>query len=113
MKKQLIKGFTMVMAIMALSMVTAVVSANGQSTSAKANVPFEFVVGSQNLPAGAYTVSSINSSGEALRINSADARSSAVRLTIPANGKTDHAKLVFHRYGERYFLAEVWTTSEG
>jgi hypothetical protein len=112
MKKQLIKGFTMLMAIMALSMVTAVVSANGQSYGSKANVPFDFVVGSRNLPAGSYRVSSVTPSGDALRISSDDSKNTAARLTMPASGTAKSAKLVFHRYGERYFLTEVWLSAE-
>ena len=110
MKKQLVKGFTMLIAIMAVAMVSAVVSANAQSRVSKANVPFEFVVGDRNLPAGNYTVSSMTSSGEAIKISGAEA--AALRLTIPARGKAEHAKMVFHRYGEKYFLAEVWTSAE-
>jgi len=112
MRKQLLKGMTMLLVIMTLAMVTAVVSANGQSQKSKANIPFEFVVGDQNLAAGAYSLDAINSAGDALRIRSVDAKDSAVRLTSTAKGTANHAKLVFHRYGERYFLAEVWTTKD-
>lgn len=112
MRKQLLKGMTMLLAIMTLAMVSAVVSANGQTQKSKTNIPFEFVVGDQNLAAGVYRVDSITSSGDALRIRSVDSKGLAVRLTSPANGTADHAKLVFHRYGERYFLAEVWTTKD-
>ena len=111
MRKQLIKGFTMLLGIMTLAMVTAVASANGQSLTSKANVPFEFIVGDQNLPAGAYTVSAVTSGGEALCISGRGSKDSVMRLTIPASGKANHSKLVFHRYGQRYFLAEVWSTS--
>ena len=108
MKKQLIKGFTMVMAIMALSMVTAVVSANGQSTSAKANVPFEFVVGDKTLPAGEYLAKPATAGG-ALAIQNADGKGNVVRMTGPTEQKTrGRARMVFHRYGHNYFLAEVW-----
>jgi hypothetical protein len=112
MGKQLLKGLTMLIAIMTLAMVSAVVSANGQSLKAKANVPFEFAVGDRNLPAGTYAVSTINSAGDAVRINGVDTKDSAVRLTSTADGRANHAKLVFHRYGERYFLAQIWTSPE-
>ena len=111
MKKQLLKGFTMLFAIMTLAMVTAVASANGQSLTTRANVPFEFTVGNQNLPAGAYMISAATAGGDAVRISGLDSKDSAMRLTIPADGNANHAKLVFHRYGQRYFLAEVWSTS--
>jgi hypothetical protein len=112
MRKQLIKGFTMLLVIMTLAMVTAVASANGQTlTATKAKVPFEFVVGDKNLPAGSYTIRAITEAGDALRIRGVDSEASAVRVTMPAKGKANHAKLVFHRYDQRYFLAEVWSTN--
>jgi hypothetical protein len=38
-----------------------------------------------------------------------------MRLTNPIrpNKTNEQARLVFHRYGERYFLAEVWSGSDG
>ncbi len=110
MKKQLVKGFTMLMLIVALAFVTAVATANGQSRKATAHVPFEFIVGNQSLSAGEYRVESITESGQVLMIKSADTKQSALRMTNPAgtNDKSGQAKLVFHRYGVRSYLAEVW-----
>ena len=112
MRKQLLKGFTMLFAVMTFAMVTAVVSVNAQTMKSKANIPFEFVVGDQNLPAGTYSLGAITSSGEVLRIRGVGSEGSAVRLTSQAKGTAGHSKLVFHRYGERYFLAQVWTTND-
>ena len=111
MKKQLVKGFTMLILIVALAFVTAVASANGQSQRVKADIPFEFAVGDKLLPAGEYTVKSATAAGEALTIRSENAKSSAMRLTnaIEDQRNRGQVKLVFHRYGERCFLAEVWT----
>jgi len=111
MKKELLKGFTMLMAIVVLALATAVASANAQSANkVVADIPFEFSVGYKTLPAGEYAVKTITSAGNALMIQSADRNTSALRLsdeTERMKNKT-HARLVFHRYGERYFLAEVW-----
>jgi hypothetical protein len=112
MRKQILKGFTMLLAIMTVAMVTAVATANGQSQKSKANIPFEFVVGDQTLPAGAYAADTMTAGGNVLRIRSVGSKDSALRLTIPASGNAKHAKLVFHRYGQRYFLAEVWSTTD-
>ena len=109
MRKQLTKGFAMLMLVMALAFVTAVVSANGQSQQSRATVPFDFIVGDKTLPAGDYSVQSINSAGDALRIGNAAANQAAVRLTIQLDANANCSKLVFHRYGQHYFLAEVWT----
>jgi len=105
------KGFTMLVLVVALALSLAVVSANGQSTANRvvANVPFEFSVGYKALPAGAYSVQSIvNCDG--ILIQSADGKISALRLSDATRQIKDKpkARLVFHRYGERYFLAEVW-----
>jgi hypothetical protein len=112
MKKEFLKGFTMLVLIVTLALAAAVVSANAQATANKvvANVPFEFSVGYKALPAGSYSVQSIISAGNGLLIQSADGKISALRLSeaTPQIKEKSQARLVFHRYGERYFLAEVW-----
>jgi hypothetical protein len=112
MKKELLKGFTMLMLIVALAFATAVVSANAQSSSGVvANIPFEFTVGDQALPSGKYTIKATSAHVSALMIQNAEAKRSGIRLTnsIESTRNKEGAKLVFHRYGDRYFLAEVWT----
>jgi len=112
MKKELLKGFTMLMLIVALAFATAVVSVNAQSSNeVVANIPFEFTVGDQALPSGKYAVKATSPHVSALMIQSADTKCSAIRLTnsIESTKTNQRARLVFHRYGERYFLAEVWS----
>lgn len=112
MKREFLKGFTMLVLIVTLALTTAIVSAKAQSTAKKvvANVPFEFSVGYKALPAGTYSVQSIISAGDGLLIQSADGKLSALRLSEATRQikEKPRARLVFHRYGERYFLAEVW-----
>jgi hypothetical protein len=115
MKKELLKGLTMLMVIIVLAVASAVVSANPQSSSkVVANIPFEFSVGYKTMPAGEYSVQTVSSAGNSLLIQSADAKVSALRLSdATENSKNkSHARLVFHRYGERYFLAEVWNGAD-
>jgi hypothetical protein len=110
MQKEILKGFTMLALIVTLALATAVVSANAQSKTIVANVPFDFVVGSQAMPSGKYITNPATSDGRALMIQSADAKNAVIRLanTIQRKGSRTNARLVFHRYGDRYFLAEVW-----
>ena len=112
MKREFLKGFTMLVLIVTLALTTAVVSATAQSNANKvvANVPFEFSVGYKALPAGTYSVQSIVSAGDGLLIQSADGKISALRQSEATRRikEKPRARLVFHRYGERYFLAEVW-----
>jgi hypothetical protein len=111
MKKELLKGFTMLVLVAVLAFSTAI--ASGQSANANkvsANIPFEFNVGYKTMPAGEYTVQTVVTAGDALLIKSADATISALRLSEATSRIKDkkHARLVFNRYGDRYFLAEVW-----
>lgn len=115
MKKELLKGFTMLMSVVVLALTAAVVSANAQSSNRViADIPFEFNVGYKALPAGEYSVQAVATAGDALLIQSADRKVSALRLSQATERmKTkSHARLVFHRYGEHYFLAEVWTGAD-
>jgi hypothetical protein len=115
MKKELLKGFTMLALTVALAFATAAASNAQSSNRIVADIPFEFTVGGQSLPAGQYAVRAANSQGNTLIVQSDDAKSSAMRLTNPIrpNKTNEQARLVFHRYGERYFLAEVWSGSDG
>jgi hypothetical protein len=50
----------------------------------------------------------------ALMIKSADGRLSKIVLTVPvqAGGTQESARLIFNRYGEQYFLSQVWTPAD-
>lgn len=109
MKKDMLKGFTMLMLIVALALATAAVSANAQSRNeVMASVPFEFVVGDKTLPAGEYNVRAITR--DALIIQGTENGKSAIRLSneTEKSKKSTHARLVFRCYGQKYFLAQVW-----
>ena len=75
-----------------------------------ANIPFDFNVGSKNLPAGKYTITVVNPSSDrkVLQIRSSDGRSTAITQTTGIIGTaSEQTKLVFHRYGDRYFFAQA------
>ncbi|MEO8434576.1 MAG: hypothetical protein ABI596_06750 [Pyrinomonadaceae bacterium] len=111
MRKEMLKGITMAVLTITLALATAVVSANAQSSNrVAAAIPFNFGVGGQTMAAGDYILGSISSDGEGLLVRSKDSGKSVVRLTnsIQPSVKNTNARLVFHRYGQRYFLAEVW-----
>jgi hypothetical protein len=89
------------------------VSAQAQTSRtqiAVATIPFAFNVGNKNLPAGKYTVTVVNpaSDRKVLQIRSTNGRASAMIQTNSVVGNvSDNAKLVFQRYGDRYFFAQV------
>jgi hypothetical protein len=112
MKKDLVKGFTIFTLMVALAIVTSIVSANAQSQlRVTADIPFEFVVGNHTMAAGEYTVKALTRGGDALAILGKDNGETVVRLAEPigAMNKRKPARLVFHRYGQNYFLAQIWT----
>jgi hypothetical protein len=74
-----------------------------------ANVPFGFHVGSVALPAGEYKVDMLTAS-ELLRVSSAANKPVAIIGTFAARAPeyNRQGKLVFLRYGNNYFLSQVW-----
>jgi hypothetical protein len=79
--------------------------------SVKANIPFDFMVGNKMFPAGEYTVSRGTSTGTLL-IRNYEAKKAANFIVQSATGKVESkAKLVFNRYGEDYFLSQIWDGS--
>ena len=94
------------------------VNADAQSSAPqtmRADIPFAFTVGEKTLPAGVYTLSVINPSSDrrALQIRSRDGRFSAITQTSMSRGKyADEATLVFRRYGDRYFFAQIETGAD-
>ena len=79
-----------------------------------ANVPFNFNAASAKMPAGEYTLTSINRTSGVIRmLNVATGESILVSapatLTTYKGNSEETGKLIFHRYGDRYFFSEVWT----
>jgi hypothetical protein len=88
------------------------ISAQAQTAGAQkvvANIPFAFNAGNTNLPAGKYTITVLNPSSDRkiLQIRSTKGPSATVPTTAESGNISDDAKLVFQRYGDRYFFAQV------
>lgn len=109
------KRFTATALVMLAGFFTAG-SLHAQDHQARATVPFSFVVGSKQLPAGSYMISS--ESNDILIIQNRARPVGAVTLmdaadALPYQG---HSHLVFTKYGDRYFLSEIrcsWTAMNG
>lgn len=106
------KYFNIPMAILLLAGVF-VVRAEAQTSSAQhviAKIPFAFTVGKATLPAGRYTITVLNSTSDrkAVQVRSMDGQSSAIVWTTAFEGHAaEDARLVFERYGDRYFFAQA------
>ncbi len=78
-------------------------------------VPFSFVAGSHNLPAGDYTVE-LNREKDTMTLRSEDrSGNNAVMLARSSERYTnlDKSYAIFRHYGSHYFLAEVWRQGTG
>ncbi len=94
---------TMIVAVGAAS-----VSFAGQSPI-RVKVPFAFEAGGTTLPAGEYQVA--ESSSDILRITNLDTKRQILLSNTSGTsvGKTaGRSRLVFTRYGERYFLHQIY-----
>jgi hypothetical protein len=84
-------------------------------TSMRANIPFDFMVRGKTLPAGSYEIRRISDEPDGLLIrNINDKHDHAMFETEPveASQAPNRSEVVFHRYGDTYFLSEVLTAGE-
>jgi len=80
-----------------------------------ADIPFEFTVCSEQLPAGKYKVRSFSSATpHVMLVRSDDSRSviMACAHEVQVPKRTTTGKLIFNRYGDKYFLSELWLQGE-
>jgi hypothetical protein len=78
-----------------------------------ANIPFAFAVEDHYLPAGEYLVLTVTPE-RSIRIASTDGKHTAVVNTLPnySSAPSPNSRLVFHRYGNEYFLTQVWAVGQ-
>lgn len=114
MKKHSLRIFLMfgLFAILAASTAQAQSAAREQT----ANIPFSFTVGDKTFAAGTYTIERVNPRVDAspLVIKSQDGSSTKMVLTtsVHAAKAQSSSRLVFNRYGDQYFLAQVWAQAD-
>jgi hypothetical protein len=90
---------------------SAALTTKAQSTyGIRANVPFEFTVGNTTIAAGKIAAREMSTNSGALVISNLDKAQHAIRIahSVSSSKDSNEGKLVFHRYGNRYYLAQVW-----
>jgi hypothetical protein len=80
----------------------------------RADVPFSFHAGSAVLPSGKYTINRPASTNGMILVRAENGGKGAY---VVSNNKekgtaANASRLVFRRYGDQYFLAQVWTKGE-
>jgi hypothetical protein len=89
----------------------AALGASAQTMNLKADIPFDFVVGSRTMPAGMYDVK--HTGGVLILHRAGEVRTSVVAVAQQASRPAAErpATLIFNRYGDDYFLSRVWPAS--
>jgi hypothetical protein len=108
MKKQILSAVVTFSVIVTLS----IAGFAGLGGNLESNIPFDFMVNGKKLPAGKYIVET--GSQTTMAIRSFETKQGAVSIAQPfqvrAGGKP---QLIFHRYGNQYFLVKVLSDTGG
>src|ERR1700754_25371 len=98
-----------------LVLLTAATSVFAQSQRARINIPFSFVVGQKSFPAGEYTVEPNSKDTLTVRSLKGENTKDAIVFTtnsVRANRNSEETKLIFSKYADQYFLAQVWMVGD-
>ena len=93
-------------------LVAGTIYAQGNFTLVQGEIPFRFMVGDKTLSAGTYTL--IKVSPDLTKIEDRSSHKVFAFLTHAVEkGEPVKPTLVFRRYGEQYFLAQIWNGTKG
>jgi len=98
-------------AAIALIVASIFITAGVWAQSVKATIPFDFTVNNTSVPAGTYIISSTSTNQPVLRISD-QKHVYVLSAALPngGNGGKDTV-LVFHQYGNQYFLSQIRSES--
>jgi hypothetical protein len=105
-----ILGSSLIACALTIGSLASTQSASAQSTKTVAvvDIPFAFQTAMQTLPAGRYRID--RESGQLIRLQGPDAAGGFVEMHGAIKSRVaDHGYLVFDRYGDKYFLHQIWT----
>jgi hypothetical protein len=77
-----------------------------------ADVPFNFRSGSEMMPAGRYDIQQLSSHILIVRGTNQHRSQFLSAFNAETLKPSDQGKLVFHRYGNRYFLYQIWSPGQ-
>ncbi|MGA3007683.1 MAG: hypothetical protein ABSE59_07315 [Opitutaceae bacterium] len=89
------------------------VGLHAQTVDLRATIPFDLTVGQASLPAGDYE---IHEQGVVVLVRRLDGKpANAIVTTVGVGGAESGGspRLTFHRYGNEYFLSEIWNPESG
>ncbi len=99
--------------LLILMMVALTGLANAQTVMLKAEVPFDFVVNGTTIPAGQCLIQSLDNVRTVLSISNGNQHGWVLPIGDQSSKVGKKTSLVFHRYGNRYFLAAINRAGKG
>ena len=109
-------GYLLSLFAMGLALMLYPSKANAQIVGdLEVNIPFQFHVGNTKLPAGEYRIHPLEDSDLTLmEISSADGSASTLFQVqeVDANATPNKSELIFNKYGDQYFLAQLFDEGE-
>ncbi len=90
---------------LALFVASLFITAGVWAQAVKATVPFDFTINNTTVPAGTYTISS--TSADVLHITDQKHVHLLTTALIDSGNGAKANVLVFHKYGDQYFLSEI------
>ena len=116
MKKQVLRVLAILSLVGTLMVVGATAPAAAQTfNQIRVDIPFDFNDGARVFPSGKYTIRPIGVNGTTgISITSDDGKASEMRICFNAETTSprNESALVFHRYGDHYFLAQIWVAGD-
>jgi len=101
------KQITALALFLAATIITAG-KAIAQDYAVRATIPFSFTVNGKVLPAGNYTIGTDVTSPRILKISDRTQHANALAVAMQAEEQKHKVnQLVFHKYGDQYFLCEI------
>jgi hypothetical protein len=104
------KNTLTMLALVSGILMIACASVQAQSKTTRANISFDFAAANNAMKAGEYMVQQVGP--QTILLKSFDRKSQAYVTTPQGVNSLNRRpqRLVFRRYGDSYFLGEIWTT---
>jgi hypothetical protein len=93
--------------VLALANLVTAGYASAQAGGVQATVPFSFTFADRSMPAGTYLITPVSSAVIMIRNKSNPGIAALGMSTHNYPAVDSDRKLVFHKYGEQYFLSQV------
>ena len=102
--------FRTLFVVSSLVFVPVCIPAHGQSQTMAVNVPFSFEMGDQHFAPGTYTISTPSSG--VIELSNRTTAGLILARGEESRKPSTTSKVVFDRYGDHYFLRQIWFHAE-